>query len=273
MNVGLTWRHAMWKSYDIWHFYSLRSPNHLTKLFGSSSKSTTTAVSSSFSSLFGMEYTLPPPVTEAPPCSVASQMMGVEAGLSNFVEQEESSMMESPKISEWTDEKHNLYLNSMEASFVYQLYNSLDTRCGKTQNECFVDTKSSRKVHSGAHYPSGEFKVLQHGSWSRIDFRRENSVVNVADRPHVTSSNPWIQHFRKAKESISPQENGTLSTITQHTSYGNTEVIDQNFVEDSAIEIVTTPYNKKRKNTSAVSKLGNGQAASFWHLSCNGNGR
>lgn len=93
MNVGLTWRHAMWKSYDIWHFYSLRSPNHLTKLFGSSSKSTTTAVSSSFSSLFGMEYTLPPPVTEAPPCSVASQMMGVEAGLSNFVEQEESSMM------------------------------------------------------------------------------------------------------------------------------------------------------------------------------------
>lgn len=37
------------------------------------------------------------------------------------------------------------------------------------------------------------------------------------------------------------------------------EVIDQNFIEDSAIEIVTTPYNKKRKNTSAVSKLGNGQ--------------
>ncbi|CAH1454310.1 unnamed protein product [Lactuca virosa] len=66
-----------------------------------------------------MEYTLPPPVTEAPPCSVASQMMGDEAGLSNFVEQEESSIMESPKRepSEWTDEKHNLYLNSMEASF------------------------------------------------------------------------------------------------------------------------------------------------------------
>ncbi|CAH1454308.1 unnamed protein product [Lactuca virosa] len=157
-----------------------------------------------------MEYTLPPPVTEAPPCSVASQMMGDEAGLSNFVEQEESSIM---------------------------------------------------------------FKVLQHGSWSRIDFRSEKSVVNVVDRPHVTSSNPWIQHFRKAKESLSPQENGTLSTTTQQTSYGNTEVIDQNFVEDSAIEIVTTPYNKKRKNTSAVSKLGNGQAASFWHLSCNGNGR
>lgn len=187
-----------------------------------------------------------------------------------FVEQEESSVMESPKreSSEWTDEKHSLYLKSMEASFVDQLYNSLDMRSWQTQNECSSDTRSDR-------CPSGQFKVLQHGSWSRIDFKRENYARNENNRPHnrphISSSNPWIQHFRNGNgyrdaESPSSQEKPSL------TSFSNTEVTDQNFVQEvSDIHTVNASGSKRRKSTSKVSEYGNDQAASFWHITCDRN--
>lgn len=46
---------------------------------------------------------------------------------------------DSPRIesmsSEWTNEKHSLYLKSMEASFVNQLYNSIDILGWPSQKE------------------------------------------------------------------------------------------------------------------------------------------
>lgn len=33
--------------------------------------------------------------------------------------------------TEWTDEKHSLYLKSMEASFVHQFYSSLSSNSSK----------------------------------------------------------------------------------------------------------------------------------------------
>ncbi|KAI3821206.1 hypothetical protein L1987_08766 [Smallanthus sonchifolius] len=72
-----------------------------------------------------------------------TETSGNDVGLNDFVEQEESPFMESPKrgSTEWTDEKHSLYLKSMEASFVDQLYNSLDTRNWQTENECSSDSR------------------------------------------------------------------------------------------------------------------------------------
>lgn len=71
---------------------------------------------------------------------------------------------ESPKkkSSEWTDEKHSLYLKSMEASFVDQLYNSLDMRSWQIQNECSSDTMSSRRHHASTPCPSGQVRYLVH---------------------------------------------------------------------------------------------------------------
>ncbi|KAI3717679.1 hypothetical protein L1987_69446 [Smallanthus sonchifolius] len=198
-----------------------------------------------------MEYT---PVTEE---QISSQN---DVGLIGFVEQEESPKRESS--SEWTDEKHSLYLNSMEASFVNNLYNSLDMQCWQNQSEeCPSESTSSRKIHATTRCTSGQFKVLHHGFWSRVDFRRESSAHN---RPNISSSNPWIQHFRNGNrhghiESPSPQQ--------------KTEVIDQNFVEeDSAIHLMNTACSKKRKGTYAISESGNDQAvASFGHFSYNRN--
>lgn len=77
-----------------------------------------------------------------------------------------------------------------------------------------------------------QFKVLQHGFWSRIDFKRDNLEHNEATRPHVSSSNPWIQHFRNgnhhgATESPSPQEKLSLTATShqfQQTSSSDTGV-------------------------------------------------
>lgn len=192
--------------------------------------------------------------------------------MSGFVEQEESSVMGSPKgeSSEWTDEKHSLYLKTMEASFVDQLYNSLDMRSWQTQNECLSDTVSDMRHHANTRSPSGQFKVLQHGSWSRIDFKRENYARNENNRAHISSSNPWIQHFRNGhghKDAESP-----IQEKTSLTSFSNTEVTDQNFVQEvSDIQTVNASGSKRRKSTSKVSEYGNDQVASFWHISCDGN--
>ncbi|KAI3686813.1 hypothetical protein L1987_80502 [Smallanthus sonchifolius] len=200
-----------------------------------------------------MENTLPPPVTE-------EQIMCLPAS-------EESPFMESPKrgSTEWTDEKHSLYLKSMEASFVDQLYDSLDMRNWQTENECSSDSMSSRKIHGSNHC---QFKVLQHGFWSRIDYRRESVVRIDVNRPSVSSSNPWIQHFinRDKQGATESLENPSL------TSCSNTEVIDQNFVEDSAIKLMNMACSKKRKSTYADSKSSNDQvASSFGHISSNRN--
>ncbi|KAI7732265.1 hypothetical protein M8C21_024450 [Ambrosia artemisiifolia] len=235
-------------------------------------------------------------------------MTGNDAG---FVKQEEISFtryQESPKgeSSEWTDEKHSLYLKSMEASFVDKLYNSMDMQCWQTQNECSSDSMSSRKIHANTGSPSGQvinlkrlflklvackrmtrvavgyyrlsgslvlFKVLRNGFWSRVDFRRDNLVRHETNIPNVSSSNPWIQHFRNGNrhaciESHSPQEKLSLTICS------NTEVTDQNFDdEDSAIQLMNTACNKKRKGIYGVSESGNDQAAaaSFGHFSCNQN--
>lgn len=50
--------------------------------------------------------------------------------------------------TEWTDEKHSLYLKSMEASFVDQLYNSLGL-LGSKNNKDTVRPSSRRFVNGG----------------------------------------------------------------------------------------------------------------------------
>ncbi|MFQ6642154.1 hypothetical protein Gotur_017683, partial [Gossypium turneri] len=55
------------------------------------------------------------------------------------------SMMTESTSTEWTDEKHSLYLKSMEASFVNQLYDSMSF-LGCNSKEKSPGSKSSRKT-------------------------------------------------------------------------------------------------------------------------------
>lgn len=58
--------------------------------------------------------------------------------------------------TDWTDEKHSLYLKSMEALFVDQLYNSLDLHGSRSQKDCSSDHKSSKQMHVSTRIPSGQ---------------------------------------------------------------------------------------------------------------------
>ncbi|XP_076922458.1 cold-regulated protein 27-like [Bidens hawaiensis] len=145
-------------------------------------------------------------------CSLASEMTGND-------EQEESSIMMSPKkeSSKWTNEKHSLYLKSIEASFVDQLYNSLDMPSCQTQNTYCSDEISS-----------GQYKVLSRGYRSKKSFKRQSPHAKRAYRPRVSPGNPWIQHFSNwSRKRLSST---ATSQLDQHAIV--TEGTDQNFVDD-----------------------------------------
>ncbi|KAI7737508.1 hypothetical protein M8C21_020993 [Ambrosia artemisiifolia] len=186
-----------------------------------------------------------------------TDMGGDDVLVNDFVEQEETSIMDSQKdeSSKWTNKKHSLYLKSIEASFVDQLYNSLDMQ---TKNIYSSDAISTWKNHPNTFIPSGQFKVLQRGCWSKKCFKREKSHLKVADGPQVSPSNPWIQHFtngslkRLSSASTSPQYPITDSRLHQEMDCSNAEVTDQNFVDD-------TTCSRKRTRTSKVAHSGNDQ--------------
>lgn len=111
----------------------------------------------------------------------------------------DSLKVEDSMSMEWTDEKHSLYLNSMEASFVDQLYSnkyhwkdlhSWSSRTQKHTNSQGIGTKT---------VSSGQFKVLRRGCWEKINFEKAAKCHNDTEtEPFILSANPWIQHFRAA---------------------------------------------------------------------------
>ncbi|XP_010481929.1 PREDICTED: uncharacterized protein LOC104760667 isoform X2 [Camelina sativa] len=90
--------------------------------------------------------------------------------------------------TEWTNEKHSLYLKSMETSFVDQLYSSLGA-LGKKDN---VSGTSGRK-------PSQEqFKVLHDGFWQKINVKQPEHRSNgrLGGGSHEFLRSPWIKHYK-----------------------------------------------------------------------------
>lgn len=186
--------------------------------------------------------------------------------------------------TEWTDEKHSLFLKSMEASFVDQLYRSLDLHGSLLQNDCSSNPKSSRQMHVSTRIPSGLFKVHRDGCWEKINFRRAESASNTADESRDLAANPWIRHFRSGSRhqsvTIPSLQGKTALTTTNrfrvsqpdlcsNDSVGSdTEVTDQNFVdEDLEKEVASQRCNVKKMKTSAVASSSNDQVVPFREFS------
>ncbi|KAF8405020.1 hypothetical protein HHK36_009916 [Tetracentron sinense] len=123
-----------------------------------------------------------------------------------------------PMSTEWTDEKHSLYLNFMEASFVNQLYCSMDL-LGWWSQENPPDANTSRPSNANTRISSGKFKVLREGCGQKINFERTQPPLDIADESQVLVENPWIRHFRsggKCQNGTSPnlQEYGSIPSET-----------------------------------------------------------
>ncbi|PKI69732.1 hypothetical protein CRG98_009888 [Punica granatum] len=96
-----------------------------------------------------------------------------------------------PMPMEWTDEKHNLYLKSMEASFMNQLHDSMNLLSERFKNYNLSNIDSSL-LRSNTDSPSGQFKVHQDGNWKKLSFKRPAADVSSDE----LLASPWIQHFR-----------------------------------------------------------------------------
>ncbi|KAL5218100.1 hypothetical protein ABZP36_018784 [Zizania latifolia] len=163
--------------------------------------------------------------------------------------------------SGWTDERHLLYISSMEASFVEQLH--------------------SHEQNGNQNDSNGNgFKVLRGGVWEKLKFERSNACSGTGRRYRLPAS-PWIKHFRPrdcssnardyAAEALVGDHESGIQTIQGRTplSHGreweackgettlgeSTEVSDQNFADDEAdVDAESSKACKRRKLRSAFTR-------------------
>ncbi|XP_015892912.3 cold-regulated protein 27 isoform X2 [Ziziphus jujuba] len=179
--------------------------------------------------------------------------------------------------TEWTDERHSLYLDSLEASFVNDLYRSIYLGGSCLQNN-FLGTYSSRAFPDKTNN-SGQFMAPRDGCWTKINYERNGTILNTAVDCHGMTGSPWIHHFTSSgkrqyvefpdlDEHTSDNERihirGKLTDFNgrarssnhkpvcdkcEEDSVGNiTEVSDQNFVdEDHGAKSSRKPTAKRPK--------------------------
>ncbi|KAL6995509.1 hypothetical protein U1Q18_005644 [Sarracenia purpurea var. burkii] len=174
-----------------------------------------------------------------------------------------STLKDSPAresiSTEWTDEKHSLYLKSMEASFVDELYNSLDSLGWRSQRDKSLDPKLLEQKHAHNCSSSGQFKVLQSGCWGNIKCERHESQLDKVDQP--VNARAKMALTSAALAANSDQVTASHSHLCRYDSVGSiTEVSDQNFIdEDIEGEKASRSCNVKRMKTSVAAKPSNDQ--------------
>ncbi|XP_064986540.1 uncharacterized protein LOC135625537 isoform X1 [Musa acuminata AAA Group] len=99
--------------------------------------------------------------------------------------------------NKWTDEKHTLFLNSIEESFVNELYS------GEYHSKSFVGWLSRIKKHKGFCEPyenyskfGQTFKALCRSCHESRRFDGDNNPADIESGFLSFYANPWIQHFR-----------------------------------------------------------------------------
>ncbi|RVW61208.1 hypothetical protein CK203_020526 [Vitis vinifera] len=101
------------------------------------------------------------------------------------------------QTTEWTDEKHSLYLDSLESSFVNQLHSSMGL-FGRLSKVKMMELNSFQELAVNAYNSSDEYTVLQDGCWRKRNFGRHQLLSDAAAESRDILENPWICHFKSA---------------------------------------------------------------------------
>ncbi|KAH0940759.1 hypothetical protein HID58_000396 [Brassica napus] len=134
---------------------------------------------------------------------------------------------DSKKLDEcggWTNEKHNLYLDSLENSFVKQLYSLLGVG-GETQR-----LSRTRGVQSNSHKLTDQFTVLQNGYRQKVSFGKK--------RAHLETMGTDKGFTRTSMRT---------SLVHQYPAQSTAEASGQNFREEVEEKGCDSEVSRKRR--------------------------
>ncbi|KAF5207257.1 hypothetical protein FRX31_003156 [Thalictrum thalictroides] len=162
--------------------------------------------------------------------------------------------MEEPMSIEWTNEKHSLYLNSMEASFVKQLYNheynAMDMLGWRSrrrnQHNSSSSGQSNANVGTSGHGINTRafMKHPRNQHCSPVENLQEVTSANLSGALYGAAINLGRQ-ATNSNQSLSPQSNPCQSSCYE-------EMSGQNFMDEGnqPVQIINHPNRKKRMKTS-----------------------
>ncbi|KAF8112333.1 hypothetical protein N665_0065s0104 [Sinapis alba] len=146
----------------------------------------------------------------------------LESGLT--VESSRRGDADSKKLDEcdgWTNEKHNLYLDSLENSFVKQLYSLLVG--GGTQT-----LSTTRGVQSNSHKLTHQFTVLQNGYRHKVSFGKKRAHLETAVQGNLLCNEEIKSSVDKGFTRTSMRN----SLVHQSPAQSTAEESGQNFREE-----------------------------------------
>lgn len=188
----------------------------------------------------------------------------------------------------WTDEKHRLYLDSLEASFVQGLHQH-------RRRDALSTKQKIRRKPIMPNITSSELMILQDASWQKANIGRNDPLLDyTADSPAILED-LWINRFPSAGKQCTLEtpdlleECGNCSHRRRIRNTTNscgsarssqqippcchdsntiiTEVSDQNFVDDCPGELSGAMPIAKRLRKASSDSSGNDQVVPSKRLS------
>lgn len=171
-------------------------------------------------------------------------------------------------VTAWTDEKHDLYLDHLESSFVEQLHRSIGVLAWCSEH----DSKSpyfSQKLHAKTRNTSQLLKMIEDDCSEKIDLKRSQPLLNrAADSLVLLKSRPRCagkQRFARAakrKDSSAARNLCTEDKLLFNEAGIHSEQIaarheksvdspgefsDQNFADEACEHMCITTMSKRSK--------------------------
>ncbi|CAM8935341.1 unnamed protein product [Rhodiola kirilowii] len=154
----------------------------------------------------------------------------------------------------WTNEKHNLYIESLEASFVQQLHQSIGLSCRNLPDQLFPNSCDSSDKSQFTVLQDGCRKMLQ--PKSKLQMGTTSSNIRV--KPHVHNFRFSRKHYESShsgRKKISCSEQRAAYYGSYQNSGSGAEFSDQNFIDEQDVSnISSNEWQKKNTSDHAASK-------------------
>ncbi|VFQ68367.1 unnamed protein product [Cuscuta campestris] len=122
----------------------------------------------------------------------------------------------------WTDEKHDIFLSLLEASFVKQMHKPM-TAEPRFQDHAKAKTNMSQKLCTNKSRAYNQISVAQDPSWHEINIERELANHGTASISHGSCKDKQISLFSHSDIQVLGSEEGSGQNFVDE---GNEEKIN-----------------------------------------------